>query len=235
VDLPELESTLRVISGEVGEQRTVLDHAFRELGERSCVVLDRAAEQAVLWVRDRSVNQIPPLQLAEWIHEVIWASVQTPVEQLRRVGEGAIASLQRIASEMGRTDAPAKKDFDLLLRDMPRFELAALPNAVSVSHWKFLGEGILRSRVKTSLRESIGYLMKDELHQYGLALSQWSGQIVRKLEALINSYTDAYRMQIHRIGGTSGTAVNVAQAEQDLALLANWESTTKSELAKQGA
>jgi len=235
VDLPELESTLRVISGEVGEQRTVLDHAFRELGERSCVVLDRAAEQAVLWVRDRSVNQIPPLQLAEWIHEVVWASVQTPVVQLRRVGEGAIANLQRIASEMGRTDAPAKKDFDLLLRDMPRFELAALPNAVSVSHWKFLGEGILRSRIKTSLRESIGSLMKDELHQYGLALSQWSGQIVRKLEALINSYTDAYRMQIHRIGGTSGTAVNVAQAEQDLALLANWESTTKSELAKQGA
>ena len=58
VDLPELESTLRVISGEVGEQRTVLDHAFRELGERSCVVLDRAAEQAVLWVRDRSVNPV---------------------------------------------------------------------------------------------------------------------------------------------------------------------------------
>ena len=234
-DLPELESTLRVISGEVGEQRTVLDHAFREIGEKPSLVLDRVAEQAVLWVRDRSVNQIPPLQLAEWIHEVIWASVQTPVERLRRVGERAIANLQRIASEMGRTDVPAKKDFDLLLRDMPRFELAALPSAVSVSHWKFLGEGIIRSRIRTSLRESIGSLMEDEFHQYGLALSHWSEQVVRKLEALINSYTDAYRMQIHRIGGTSGTSVNVAQAEQDLALLANWESTKKSELAEKGA
>ena len=60
-DLSELESTLRVIAGEVGEQRTVLDHAFREIGERPFLVLDRVAERAVLWVRDGSVNQIPPL------------------------------------------------------------------------------------------------------------------------------------------------------------------------------
>jgi hypothetical protein len=225
VDLPEIESTLRVIAGEVGEQRTVLDHAFREIGEKPFLVLDRVAERAVVWVRDGSVNQIPPLQLAEWIHEVIWAFVQSPVEELRRVGERAISNLQRIANEMGRTDAPAKKDFELLLRDMPRFELAALPSAVRVSHWKFLGDGIIRSRIKTSLRESIGSLMKGELHQYGLALSQWGEQVVRKLEALVNSYSDAYRMQIHRIGGGSGTAVNIAQAEQDLALLAKWEST----------
>jgi hypothetical protein len=55
---------------------------------------------------------------------------------------------------------------------------------------------------------------------------------VRKLEALVNSYSDAYRMQIHRIGGGSGTAVNIAQAEQDLALLAQWESTSNSELTE---
>ena len=36
VDLPEIESTLRVIAGEVGEQRTVLDHAFRRrMGKNS--------------------------------------------------------------------------------------------------------------------------------------------------------------------------------------------------------
>jgi hypothetical protein len=235
VALPEIESTLRVIAGEVGEQRTVLDHAFREMGEKPFLVLDRVAERAVVWVRDGSVNQIPPLQLAEWIHEVIWAFVQSPVEELQRVGERAISNLQRIANEMGRTDAPAKKDFELLLRDMPRFELAALPGAVRVSHWKLLGDGIIRSRIKTSLRESIGSLMKGELHQYGLALSQWGEQVVRKLEALVNSYSDAYRMQIHRIGGGSGTAVNIAQAEQDLALLAKWESTNNSELAERGA
>jgi hypothetical protein len=235
VDLAEVESTLRVIAGEVGEQRTLLDHAFRETGEKPSLVLDRVAERSVLWVRDGSVNQIPPLQLAEWIHEVIWAFVQSPVEELRRVGERAINNLQRIANELGRTDAPAKKDFELLLRDMPRFELAALPSAVRVSHWKILGDGIIRSRVKTSLRESIGSLMKDELHQYGLALSQWGEQVVRKLEALVNSYSDAYRMQIHRIGGGPGAAVNIAQAEQDLALLAKWESTRNSELAEKGA
>jgi hypothetical protein len=113
--------------------------------------------------------------------------------------------------------------------------LAALPSAARVGHWKLLGDGILRSRIKTSLRESIGSLVKGELHQYGLALSQWGEQVVRKLEALVNSYSEAYRMQIQRIGGGSGTAVNVTQAEQDLALLAKWESTSNSELAEKGA
>ena len=85
----------------------------------------------------------------------------------------------------------------------------------SLSHWKFLGDGIIifRSRIKTSLRESIGLF--DERRTPPV----WAGtfavggeQVVRKLEALVNSYSDAYRMQIHRIGGGSGTAVNIAQA-----------------------
>jgi hypothetical protein len=55
-----------------------------------------------------------------------------------------------------------------------------------------------------------------------LALSQWSEQIVRKLETLVNSYADAYRVQIHRIGGTSDAVVNVGQLESDRDLLRNW-------------
>jgi len=165
----------------VGEQNTALDRAFRELAETPNVALDRVAEQAVLWAASHSVSEIPSLQLAEWVHEVIWESVQGLIERLRSVGNHAIESLQRIAREMGRADAPAKEDFEVLLRDMPRFELATLPDAISVSHWKFLGDALVRSRIKTSLRESIGPLLKDELHHYGGALSQWGGQVVRKL------------------------------------------------------
>ena len=97
----------------------------------------------------------------------------------------------------------------MLLRDMPRFELAALPSEINVGHWKLLGEGIVRARIKTSLRESIGPLLKDELHLYGMALAQWSEQIVRRLEALINSYADPYRAQIHRINGSSEAVANL--------------------------
>ena len=180
-DALKFESELRIVTGEVGEQNTALDRAFRELAETPNVALDRVAEQAVLWAASHSVSEIPSLQLAEWVHEVIWESVQGLIERLRSVGNHAIESLQRIAREMGRADAPAKEDFEVLLRDMPRFELATLPDAISVSHWKFLGDALVRSRIKTSLRESIGPLLKDELHHYGGALSQWGGQVVRKL------------------------------------------------------
>jgi hypothetical protein len=44
----------------------------------------------------------------------------------------------------------------------------------------------------------------------------------RKLELLVNSYADAYRMQIHRISGTSDTATDPSQLKVDLELLRNW-------------
>lgn len=46
---------------------------------------------------------------------------------------------------------------------------------------------------------------------------------------LVNSYTDAYRVQIHRISGTSDTVVNVGQLQSDLDLLRNWNASSTTE------
>lgn len=220
----DLESTLRVMTGEVGEQGTALNRIFREIGETPNSVIDLVADQAAVWARNASANHIPSLQLAEWIHDIVWKIVQQPIERLRSIGIHAIDGLQHTSKELGRTDAPSRDDFELLLRNMPRFELAALPSEINLNHWKFLGEGIIRSRIKTILRESIGLLLKDELHLYGMALAQWSQQTVRRLEALVNSYADAYRAQIHRINGVSETATDPAQLQTDRDLLKNWNS-----------
>ena len=232
LDISEMESTLRVVTGEVGELSTALDRTFREFGETPNIVLDGAANSAIQWLRNNSENHLPPQQLSEWIHEVVWRSVQPPIERLRSVGGRAMESLQKIAKEMGRMDAPSHEDLDLLLRDMPRFELAVLPQPIRLGPWKFLGESIVRTRIKTNLNDSTGPLMKDELHLYGLALSQWSRQVVRKLEAIVNSYADAYRVQIHRLSGTSEKAVDVDQLEEDLALLMNWDRTGNPRLQR---
>jgi len=225
IDASDLEATLRVLTGEVGEQGTALYRTFREMGETPNAVVDLVAEQAVLRARNGTANHIPSLELAELVHDVVWKLVQQPIERLRSIGIHAISDLQRTAQELGKTDAPSREDFEVLLRDMPRFELAALPSEINVGHWKFLGEAIVRSRIKTSLRDSIAPLLKDELHLYGMALAQWSEQIVRRLEALINSYADGYRAQIHRISGASDAVVNSSQLEADLERLRNWVST----------
>ena len=120
----------------------------------------------------------------------------------------------------------------MLLREMPRFELATLPEEITLGRWKILGDRIVRSRIKDSLQESIGSLLKKELHLYGSALSGWSEQIVRKLETLVNSYGDAYRVQIHRISGTSDEAVDVGQLQSDLDLLRNWNLTRIADFAE---
>ena len=231
-DHSDLESTLRIVTGAVGEHHTILSREFSGFGEKPNAVLDLVADQAVLWTHIGSATRISSLQLSEWIHNVIWQLVQRPVEQLRTTGNQAIDSLQQIASELGKTDAPTRVEFEMLLREMPRFELATLPEEITLGRWKILGDRIVRSRIKDSLQESVGALLKRELHLYGSALSQWGEQIVRKLETLVNSYGDAYRVQIHRISGTSDEVVDVGQLQSDLDLLRNWNATSMADFAE---
>jgi len=230
----QLEGRLRVLTGEVGEQRTVLDHAFRTFGEKPDAVVEAVAEEGVRWVHAASATQIPSLRLSEWIHEVITRSIQPPIDRFQDVGQRTIESLQKIAKEMGRKDSPSKKDFEVLLRDLPRFELAALPCPFTVTLWKVLGAGVLRSMIRTHLRESIGTDIKQELHLYGMALSRWSEQVVRKLEALVNSYADAYRVQLQRMTGLHGKNTDLEQIEADLDLLLNWSGGSDSSLKYNG-
>lgn len=221
---PELETRLRVITGEVGEQRTVLDHAFRRFGETPDVVLDAVTQEAVTWVRRSATPQISSLKLSEWIHDVVGRAVEPPLAKFRSIGQHAVESLQKTAKDMGRTDAPSLQDFEMLFRDLPRFELAILPESIGLSRWTLWGDGVLRSRIRASLRESIGSHLREELHLYGMALSQWSEQIVRKLEMLVNSYADAYRMQLHRVSGVSGKVVDLNQMKADLGTLIHGRS-----------
>jgi hypothetical protein len=173
---------------------------------------------------------LSPLQFSEWIHEAVNDSIQSAMETLRNVGKNAVEQLQQIAKTLGRSDAPSQNDFEAILREMPRFEMATLPRPFDAGPWRFWGHKILRSRIKASLRQSIAFPLKEDLHLYGMALSQWSDQIVRKLERLINSYADAYRMQIHRFAGTSDSAVNPGQLQADLELLRNWQPANNATL-----
>jgi GTP-binding protein EngB required for normal cell division len=235
IDVSDLESSLRIAMGTVGEQSTIINREFGELGEKPNAVLDLVADQALLWTHTGSASRISSMQLSECIHNVVWQLVQMPIEHLRTTGNDAIDGLQQIAKKLGRTDAPFRSEFEMLLREMPRFELSTLPEEITIGRWKILGDQIVRSRIKGSLQESSGSLLKKALHVYGLALSQWSEQIVRKLETLVNSYADAYREQIHRINGTSDAVVNVDQLQSDLYLLRNWNAASTAEFAEKRA
>ena len=219
LDSSELEGRLRVLTGEVGEQRTLLDHAFRTFGETPGAVVAASAEEAFSWVHATSAREISSLQLSEWVHNVVAKSVRPPIDRFCDVGRRAIESLQNIAKEIGRSDFPAMEDFELLLRDLPRFELAMLPAAFTTAPWNFFGRNVLHSRIRAHLARSIGAELKQELHQHGLALSGWSENVVRKLEHLVNSYTDAYRAQLQRITGLDGQNVDQEQMETDVKLL----------------
>ena len=88
--------------------------------------------------------------------------------------------------------------------------------------------------IRTHLRESIGTDIKQELHLYGMALSRWSEQVVRKLEALVNSYADAYRVQLQRMTGLHGKNIDLEQVKADLDLLLNWSGSSDSSLKYNG-
>ena len=223
-DVHGLEEQLRLVTGEIGEQGTVLSHAFFELAETPERILNETADCTLRWMQMNSNPRVTSLQLSEWLHDAVWKAVQRHIEDVRSVSQRAISTLQTVAQEMGRIDVPAPEEVESLLRDMPRFELASLPNPINMSHWMFLGTGFVRSRIRNALRDNIGPLVKQELHLYGDALSRWSNQFVRKIVLLVNSYADAYRVQLQRISGTSDGAIDAPQLEQDLALLRNWNA-----------
>ena len=216
------------MSGEVGEQRTILQEAFRRLGDAPEPVLSTVESNTLAWMQTHHAVRVPSLQLSEWLHTAVQESVDRYLEGVCSACRRAIETLQAVAREMERSDAPAQDEVESLLRDVPRFELATIPGEIDFGHWMLLGEAIVRSRIRSSLQQTVGLALKEELRQYGNALSRWSGEFMNKVEMLLNSYTDAYRVQLQRITESSKDAVDTPQLERDLALLMNWGSTEGS-------
>lgn len=234
-DAHSIEERLRVVTGEVGEQRSVLDHAFFTLGETPDAAFGRAAESALAWVQANSKAQVTPEQIAEWLHESVRNSVEPIIERARNVSRHAIDTLRVVAHEMDRSDRPEPSEADTLLRDIPRFELGMPQEGINLSAWMFLGNGVVRARIKNTLLKSIGAEVRHSLHLYGQALSQWCHQYVSKTVVLVNSHADAYRAHLQRIAGTSNEQVDVPRLEQDLATLRNWTAKEhSSEMLHQG-
>ena len=227
-DVHDLEERLRVVTGEVGEQRTVLDRAFFTLGETPETILNHAAESVLTWMRSNSKSRVTSAQLLEWLHDAVGNSVEQITEGARGLSKSAIDRLQAVAQEMGRSDMPEHDEVETLLRDMPRFELGTLPDDINMTAWMFLGSGFVQSRIISSLRQSVGADLKQALHLYGNALSQWSRQYVSRMVLMVSSHADAYRVQLQRIAGTSTEHIDVHQLEQDLAVLRNWTAKERS-------
>jgi hypothetical protein len=129
---------------------------------------------------------------------------------------------------MGRSDIPEQDEAEALLRDIPRFELGMAPEGINMTTWIFLGSSVVRARIKSNLLRSVGAEVKQALHLYGNALSQWGHQYVSRMVVLVNSNADAYRVQLQRIAGTSNDHLDVPRLEQDLAVLGNWTSKQNS-------
>lgn len=224
IDTQDLEARLRQVTGMIGEQRTTLNYAFLKLGETPEMMLNQVADTSLRWMRVHSESRVTSLQLSEWIHDAVRQDLERSIGSVGWVSQRAIDILQSVAQEMGRTDIPTQDELEVLLRDMPRFEMATLPEDINTSHWMFLGDGVVRAKIRSSLRHNIGELLQRELHLYGRALSQWNQQFAGKMEFLVSSYTDAYRVQLHKITGTSKDTIDAPQLEDDLTRLKNWET-----------
>lgn len=211
-----LETELRTLTGQIGEQRQQLSRTFREMGERPSVVLEQMTEKALAWSHNQEQKQVPALLLAEWAHDAVWNLVHSPIEQLRSIGQHAVDALQSIAGQLGGVDAPSRQDFELLLRDMPRFEMASLPAEISIGRWSLLGQTVLRSRIRAQIEENIGEVLSHELRLYGLSLSDWSEHVVDRIQVFLNSYADTYRALLQRRSGVAGQTAQPDKLKQDI-------------------
>lgn len=235
IDNQEIEARLRHISGEIGQQRTHLDRAFLELGERPAVILDKLAEIAATHICSAAANRIDPPVLADWTNGVIQKHVDRALARTRAAISDAIDGLREIAGEITRSDMPSHEEADVLLRNAPRFEMAAMPGSAGAGIWRWLGRKAAATLARHSLEHALGESFKVELHRYGGALRQWSEHTTRRMQAFVNSYADAYRAQLNRMRGAERLGTAPEEIERDLATLTNWTAEEKRNEVHQGA
>ena len=222
----EIEARLRHISGEIGEQRTRLDQAFLELGERPEIILGELAERAAERICSGASSQVDSSTLAEWTSDTIQKHVDRALVATRSVLSGAVAGLQEAAKEIARSDMPTEEEAETLLRNVPQFEMTSVPPPIGATFWKWLGRKAASALARSSVRQALGESFKGELHRYGRALSQWGEHAARRMQAFVGSYADAYRAQLRRMIGQSSDAAASPELESDLSRLVNWNLET---------
>jgi GTP-binding protein EngB required for normal cell division len=89
-DAQGLEERLRLVTGEVGEQRTVLDHAFFALGETPDAILSQTAESALSWMEANSTSRVTAAQVSDWLYDAVRNSIEHVLDKARNVGKRAI-------------------------------------------------------------------------------------------------------------------------------------------------
>ncbi len=217
--LDELEAKLRRSIGVIGEQPRVFEHDLLLVEEGCDRALSHLAELSLRWTRSTGETDIAPLQISEWVDAFVQDQLKEPIRRLRETSEEAIHVMQQIATTLDAPDAPAVTEIELLLRDLPRFELAALTNSVSVGHWTLLGERMAVSRMRSQLKEQLETILRDQFRAYGRVLNRWIDRTTRSLERLVSSYADGYRVQIQRLAGHTDESLDMEQLRLDLALL----------------
>jgi GTPase Era involved in 16S rRNA processing len=227
----EIEVKLRHISGEIGEQRTCLDQAFLELGERPEAVFSELAEMVAARIFSCASSRIDSFSLVEWADDVIQKRVDRALANTRKALSDAIVGLQETATQIARSDMPTDEEAKTLLRNTPRFEMAYVPPPIGAAFWRWFGRKTAAALARHSLRQAFGESFRDELHRYGRALSQWSEHTSRKMQALVNSYADAYRAQLSRMRGQSTDATTSLDLANDLSLLLRVNTEMNAETA----
>ncbi len=224
IDAQEIEARLRRISGEIGEQWSVLGQAFLELGEYPDAVMAEVGEMITARICAGEKRHLSAFEISEWTHDTVQHRVDQAIARTRSSLMRAVVTLKEIAREMSRFDEPSAEDAELLLREVPRFEIEVIPVKISAARWSWLGRSVVRAFVRSNLRERLGPLLEEELHQYRRALDLWAEQTSRKMVTFVNSYADAYRAQLNRIRGLSGDGAALPELTHDLAQLLRWGS-----------
>lgn len=225
-DAKEIEARLRHVSGETGEQRTRMDRAFLELGERPEIILSELAEMAAARIGSGASSRIDSSTLAEWAGDVIQRHVDLALANTSKALNDAVAGLRETAKQIARSEMPTEEEAKNLLRNVPRFEMASIPLPVGRAFWRWFGRKPTAAFARHGLRQAFGEPFKDELHRYGRAMSQWGEHAARKMQTFVSSYADAYRAQLGRMRGQAGDVTTSPELESDLSRLLNWNAET---------
>jgi hypothetical protein len=104
-----------------GTAERVFEYDLLRLEEGCDRALSHLAQAGSQWIRNTLQTAIPARQISEWVATFVEDQLREPLRRLRETSQQAIRDLQQVAATT--PDTPAVSEVEMLLRDLPRFEL----------------------------------------------------------------------------------------------------------------
>lgn len=210
------EGLLRRTTGQLDEARAICEREIMSaVVETPGAIRSAACRLVDTWSQNDPVAVVP----GQVVRDVIADFVQGRVKQVQSDVVALAVQLQddlkQCASDLGLVHIPEADEFQSIIRGTPVFDPQPFSIAISRSSFSvLLGRQFEEWQVARKITRQLGQSFQEALHNYWMALNDWSALIISRLRQIFEIYAEDYRAQAAQAFGGSALKTDELAAIQ---------------------